>query len=160
MGHLRTFGCTAYVHVTEEKTGPRAIKGVFVGYPMGTKGYRVWIEDEGRCITSRNVVFNEEELYKYTIAKEKQSTEVTKETDKLAKKKVSFSDDLIRGPSPSVESKYTSDQGGEESSLSSSNSSSDQEQDHEVDSESDHEGESESGDTETLNTYVLARDRE
>ncbi|XP_048619882.1 uncharacterized protein LOC125590371 [Brassica napus] len=120
---ILTFGCTAYVHITEEKTGPRAIKGVFVGYPMGTKGYRVWIEEEGRCRTIRNVVFNEDEL----------------------------------GPSPSAESEGTSDQGGEESS-SSSNSSSDEEQDHEVDSERDHE--SESGDTETLDTYVLARDRE
>jgi len=67
---------------------------------------------------------------------------------------------LIRGPSPSVESKDTSDQGGEESSSCSSNSSGDQEQDHEADSESDHEVESENGDTETLDTYVLARDRE
>ncbi|WZZ72276.1 hypothetical protein YC2023_083646 [Brassica napus] len=156
LGHLRTFGCTAYVHITEEKTGPRAIKGVFVGYPMGTKGYRVWIEEEGRCRTSRNVVFNEDELYKHTVTKGKESTEVTKK-EKRAKKKVSFSDDLIRGPSPSIESEGTSDQGGEESS-SSSNSSSDEEQDHGVDSERDHE--SESGDTETLDTYVLARDRE
>ena len=74
LGHFRTFGCSAYVHVTEEKTGPRAIKGVFVGYPMGSKGYRVWIEDEGRCRTSRNIVFNEDELYKHTLAKEKEST--------------------------------------------------------------------------------------
>ena len=71
LGHLRTFVCSAYVHVIEEKNGPRAIKGVFVGYPMGSKGYRVWIEDGGRCRTSRNVDFNEEELYKHTVAKEK-----------------------------------------------------------------------------------------
>lgn len=43
LSHLRRFGCTAYVHVNQEKTKPRAVKGVFVGYPFGVKGYRVWI---------------------------------------------------------------------------------------------------------------------
>ena len=78
IGHLRTFGCSAYVHITEEKTGPRALKGVFVGYPMGTKGYRVWIPQEGRCRTSRNVVFNEDELYKHTTNQENASKEGAK----------------------------------------------------------------------------------
>ena len=76
---------------------------------------------------------------------------MTKETEKQAKKRVSFSDDLIRGPSPYVESKDKSYQGGEESSSDSSSSSSNQEHNDEV--------ESESGDTRTLDTYVLARDR-
>lgn len=65
--HLRRFGSSAYVHITEEKIGPRAIKGVFMDYPFGIKGYRVWIEEEGRCRTSRNVVFNEDEMYKEYI---------------------------------------------------------------------------------------------
>ena len=43
LSHLRRFGCTAYVHVTQDKTSPRAVKGVFMGYPFGVKGYRVWI---------------------------------------------------------------------------------------------------------------------
>ena len=37
LNHLRKFGCTAYVHVTQAKTSPRAMKGVFMGYPTGTK---------------------------------------------------------------------------------------------------------------------------
>ena len=74
LGHLKMFVCSAYVHVTE-KTGPRAIKGVFVGYPMGTKGYRVCVKEEGRCRTSRNGVFNEDELYKHIVAKKKESTD-------------------------------------------------------------------------------------
>ena len=31
--HLRIFGCPAFVHVKEGKLEPRAIKGVFIGYP-------------------------------------------------------------------------------------------------------------------------------
>ena len=59
--HVRKFGCTAYAHVTQAKTSPRKMKGVFMGYPMGTKGYRVWLPEKLRCAISRNVIFNEEE---------------------------------------------------------------------------------------------------
>lgn len=38
LSHLRRFGCSAYVHRVQEKTSPRAVKGVFVGYPFGVKG--------------------------------------------------------------------------------------------------------------------------
>ena len=62
--HLRRFGCVAYVHRTEDKLGPRAVKEFFVGYPQGTKGYKVWLPEEERCTINRNVVFNEEKLYK------------------------------------------------------------------------------------------------
>lgn len=40
--HLTMFGCSVLVHVVEYKTGPGDVKGVFMGYPMGTKGYRDW----------------------------------------------------------------------------------------------------------------------
>ena len=46
LSHLRRFGCTAYVHVTQEKTSPRARQGAFLGYPFGVKGYRVWILED------------------------------------------------------------------------------------------------------------------
>uniref|UniRef100_A0A1J3ITH4 Retrovirus-related Pol polyprotein from transposon TNT 1-94 n=1 Tax=Noccaea caerulescens TaxID=107243 RepID=A0A1J3ITH4_NOCCA len=62
--HLRRFGCTAYVHTIQEKISPRAVKGTFLGYPFGVKGYRVWLPEEGKCTTSRNVVFREDEVYK------------------------------------------------------------------------------------------------
>lgn len=55
--HLRRFECLAYVHVSQGKTSPRAIKGVFRGYPQWTKGYRVWIPEEGQCTISRSVIF-------------------------------------------------------------------------------------------------------
>ena len=59
--HLRVFGCAAYAHQTEDKLDARSIKGIFLGYPLGTKGYRICLNQNGRpkVIISRNVVFNE-----------------------------------------------------------------------------------------------------
>ena len=57
---LRRFGCLAYIHADEGKLNPRAKKGVFLGYPEGVKGYRVWLIDDQKCIISRNVVFRED----------------------------------------------------------------------------------------------------
>ena len=31
--NLKTFGCTAYAHQSEEKLEPRSVKCVFLGYP-------------------------------------------------------------------------------------------------------------------------------
>ena len=87
LSHLRRFGCTAYVHVTQEKTGPRARKGVFLGYPFRVKGYRVWIPEDLKCTTSRNVVFREEEIYKdMIIQKQEKSVYGLDGTDKHTKK--------------------------------------------------------------------------
>ena len=39
--HLRIFGCTAYVHVPDEKRrklDAKAFNAIFVGYPDGSKG--------------------------------------------------------------------------------------------------------------------------
>ena len=83
------------------------------------------------------------------MAKEKD-----KKHEKRAKKRVSFSDELIRGPSHSPEFEDAPDQGGEDSSSESSSDSStcSDNQEHVE------EGESENADTESLDTYVLARD--
>lgn len=40
--HIRRFGCLVYYHVDQGKLKPRAKKGVFLGYPQGVKGYRIW----------------------------------------------------------------------------------------------------------------------
>lgn len=63
MNHVRVFGCAAYAHVKQDKL-PRALKCVFIGYPQGVKGYRLWYIEKGseKCIISRDVVFNEQEM--------------------------------------------------------------------------------------------------
>ena len=64
--HLRIFGCPAFVHVKEGKLEPRAIKGVFIGYPEGVKGYKVWCKDltPPRSIISHDVTFDEMTMLK------------------------------------------------------------------------------------------------
>jgi transposase InsO family protein len=59
--HLRVFGCTAFAHQNQGKLESRSIKCVFLGYPQGTKGYRLWIKDGSgfKTMNSRDVVFNE-----------------------------------------------------------------------------------------------------
>ncbi|GJR94831.1 retrovirus-related pol polyprotein from transposon TNT 1-94 [Tanacetum coccineum] len=66
---LRIFGCVAYSHVNQGKLKPRAIKCIFLGYPDGVKGYRLWrLEDvKPKIIISRDVVFNESLMYKDTL---------------------------------------------------------------------------------------------
>ncbi|KAG7567097.1 Integrase catalytic core, partial [Arabidopsis thaliana x Arabidopsis arenosa] len=62
--HLKRFGSLAFVHHDQGKLKPRALKGVFLGYPAGTKGYKIWLLDEEKCVISRNVVFQEDTVYK------------------------------------------------------------------------------------------------
>ena len=55
------FDCCAYAHVKQGKLEPRALKCIFLGYPKGIKGYRLWCLEPGmrKCIISRDVIFNE-----------------------------------------------------------------------------------------------------
>ena len=62
VGHLRVFGCTAFVHVPDEKRrklDAKSVKGIFVGYPSGSKGYKVYIPETRKMIRSRDVKFLE-----------------------------------------------------------------------------------------------------
>ncbi|KAK4411889.1 Retrovirus-related Pol polyprotein from transposon TNT 1-94 [Sesamum angolense] len=48
---LRVFGCSAFVHQSVDKLAPRSQKCVFIGYPDGIKGYRLWLRSQpGFCI--------------------------------------------------------------------------------------------------------------
>ena len=62
--HMRRFGCVAYYHVDQGKLKPRAKKGIFLGYPQGVKGYKLWNFEERKCVISRDVTFCEDILYK------------------------------------------------------------------------------------------------
>ena len=63
--NLRIFGCVAYAHVKQGKLEPRAKKCIFLRYPEGVKGYKLWYVEEGnqKMIISRDVTFNENEMY-------------------------------------------------------------------------------------------------
>ena len=60
--HLRVFGCLAYAHNLDhkgDKFESRSRRCVFVGYPYGKKGWRLYDLDRQIFFTSRDVVFCE-----------------------------------------------------------------------------------------------------
>ncbi|KAL2235828.1 UNVERIFIED_CONTAM: Retrovirus-related Pol polyprotein from transposon TNT 1-94 [Sesamum indicum] len=61
---LRIFGCAAFCHYNGDKLDPRSQKCVFIGYPPGVKGYRLWLKNQPgfKVIVSRDVIFNESEM--------------------------------------------------------------------------------------------------
>ena len=61
---VKTFGCLAYVHISEGKLNPRAKKCTVLGYPQGVKAFRIWLLKERKCVISRDVIFNEHIFYK------------------------------------------------------------------------------------------------
>ncbi|KAL0365526.1 UNVERIFIED_CONTAM: Retrovirus-related Pol polyprotein from transposon TNT 1-94 [Sesamum angustifolium] len=61
---LRVFGCSAFVHQSVDKLAPRSQKCVFIGYPDGIKGYRLWLRSQPgfKVLISKDVIFNENEM--------------------------------------------------------------------------------------------------
>ncbi|KAH9743695.1 hypothetical protein KPL70_003390 [Citrus sinensis] len=64
LSNLRAFGCLAYAHINQGKLEPKAVKGYFIGYPEGVKGYKIWCIDgkPSRTLISQDVVFDEEPM--------------------------------------------------------------------------------------------------
>ena len=60
---LRVFGSRASVLNSDrhkKKLDARAWHGIFVGYAMGKRGYRIWDPQSRRVEISRDVVFDED----------------------------------------------------------------------------------------------------
>lgn len=60
--HLKSFGCLCYPTVPKvhsDKLEPRTTPHVFIGYPFGTKGYKVMSLATKRIQVSRDIVFHE-----------------------------------------------------------------------------------------------------
>ena len=68
--NMKSFGFLAYAHQNEGKLKSRAIKCVFLGYPEGTKGCRLWMKDSKgyKVIISRDVVSKEDVMPYLSIA--------------------------------------------------------------------------------------------
>lgn len=61
--HLRVFGSACYTHLRsrdKDKFGPRSRNCVFLGYPFGKKGWKVFDLDSENFLVSRDVVFRED----------------------------------------------------------------------------------------------------
>ena len=62
VGHLRVWGCTAYVHVQKDKrTGIGAYmeKCLFIGYPIGFKGWKFYNPTTRKVVISERAEFDE-----------------------------------------------------------------------------------------------------
>ena len=60
--HLRTFGCTSFVHIPKDerdKLDAKSKKCIFLGYGSTTKGYRLFNLDTKKVFHSRDVIFDE-----------------------------------------------------------------------------------------------------
>ncbi|KAI3727128.1 hypothetical protein L1987_66937 [Smallanthus sonchifolius] len=66
-GNLKVFGSLDYAHISQGKLEPRAQKCVFLGYPEGVKGFRLWSLENLKVIVSRDVTFKESFYYKDLI---------------------------------------------------------------------------------------------
>ena len=65
--HLRTFDCTAYVHVDPEKRDKldaKAVKCYFIVYGSDLFGYRFWDDKNRKILRHCDVTFDESVLYK------------------------------------------------------------------------------------------------
>src|SRR5438270_549399 len=111
LGHLRPWGCTAYVHFTSHphgKLGPRAKKCIFLRYPKGSKGYVFLGENDDGTRTeleSRNVNFLEKEFP--SIGETSKDIEFFEEEDERAPTQ--------EGVDPSVSGSGESNQGNGDS---------------------------------------------
>lgn len=63
-GHLRVFGCLAYIHIDkgrrQGKFSDTAERGVFLGYQEGHHNYRIMILSTRQIVYSHDVIFNED----------------------------------------------------------------------------------------------------
>ncbi|KAH9650291.1 hypothetical protein KPL70_026321 [Citrus sinensis] len=104
-GSLKVFGCPAYAHVSQGKLAPRALKGKFIGYPEGVKGFKLWCTclNPPKCIISRDVIFNEKaalEMKKPTdtdALKEKERTKIQFEVEPYTREASKDEDDSYQG---------------------------------------------------------------
>lgn len=74
--HLPVFGCLAYAHNLHhkgDKFESRSKRCVFVGYPYGKKGWRLYDLDSKQFFVSRDVVFNEGSIL-FSLNKQETST--------------------------------------------------------------------------------------
>jgi hypothetical protein len=71
VSHLRIFGCTTSVKIAGpnlSKLADRSRKMVFIGYEIGTKGYRFYDPSTAKLVVSRDVIFAENEPWNWDRA--------------------------------------------------------------------------------------------
>lgn len=95
LSHLRVFGSAVYVldkTPGKDKFAIKSNKGIFVGYPRESKGYRIWMPDARKIVVTRDVKFLEKTNFKVDVEIQLLETDPTSGE---------MSDSLERNQSPS-----------------------------------------------------------
>jgi hypothetical protein len=77
---LKTFGCETFVHIDKEnrtKLETKSKKCTFIGYIVNDFGYHLWDYENHKIIRSRDVVFNENVMYRDQLQEKKHEKENT-----------------------------------------------------------------------------------
>jgi hypothetical protein len=72
---LKILGCEAFSHIDKEnrtKLEGKSRKCTFFGYGVNDFGYRLWDFENHKIIRSRDVIFNEQVMYKDQLQEKKQ----------------------------------------------------------------------------------------
>ena len=73
VSNLRVFGCITFAHIPENqrhKLDKKALKTIFVGYPEGTKWYKLYELQSKRFLRSQNVIFHEDKFHNFEESKQ------------------------------------------------------------------------------------------
>ena len=68
LSNLRVFGCVTYTHIPNnqrKKLDEKSRKSIFVGYPEGVKGFKMYDLTSHKFIRSRDVIFREKEFHDF-----------------------------------------------------------------------------------------------
>ena len=105
LAELHPFGCQAYVHIPQESrskgdlTLPKAWKGLLVGLPLDSTGYRVLNVESGRKINSRDVRFPAQRFHSEEKDEILDSTEsILEESVEIVGRKDNSSDPVTSEP--------------------------------------------------------------
>ncbi|PWA98023.1 hypothetical protein CTI12_AA024020 [Artemisia annua] len=113
VSHLRVFESIAYVHVPSQrrsKLDDKSEKHVFVGYDKQSKGYKLYNPITGKVVVSRDVEFDEEEAWDWSI-KENERYDFLPMTDKEETSESSEEVQQPQSPTPIQNSPSSSSEG-------------------------------------------------
>jgi hypothetical protein len=77
LNFLKNFGCLCFTFVPQikrDKLDERALSGIFIGYSLVAKAYKVFQPQNGKIVISRDVHFMEDKEWNWDDAKKMNST--------------------------------------------------------------------------------------
>ena len=73
VSNLKVFGSICFIHTPSNlrrKLDPRSQKAIFIGYPLDTKGYKLYDLEAKKFVRSRDVVFHENKFHDFEAVTE------------------------------------------------------------------------------------------